>query len=80
MTDEMKKIGEMGIDIAMLPVGNKGYTMDFEDAAKATAIIQPAIMIPMHDWGNDLEPFVNLAKRDAPKVKIEILKERPLTI
>lgn len=44
---DMKLIGEEGIDIAMLPIGDR-YTMGVNDAVKATEFIKPKIVIPMH--------------------------------
>lgn len=43
---EMKKAE--GIDVAMLPIGGT-YTMEFEEALEALAIIRPKIFIPMHE-------------------------------
>nr|MDO8084192.1 MBL fold metallo-hydrolase [Candidatus Sigynarchaeum springense] len=78
--DDMKALAAMAIDVAMLPVGNKGFTMDFNDAAKATGYIKPKIMVPMHDWDQDLAPLVKLVAKEAPGVKVEILKGRTLTL
>lgn len=44
---DMKLIGEEGIDIAMLPIGDR-YTMDIKDAIKAAELIKPKVVIPMH--------------------------------
>ena len=44
---DMKLIGEAGIDIAFLPIGDN-YTMGPEDALKAVNIIKPRIVVPMH--------------------------------
>ena len=44
---DMKLIGEEGIDIAMLPVGDR-YTMGTDDALKAVKLLKPKIVIPMH--------------------------------
>lgn len=44
---DMKLIGEAGIDIAFLPVGDN-YTMGPEDSLKAIKLIQPKLVVPMH--------------------------------
>ena len=45
---DMKLIGEMNsIDCAMLPIGGN-FTMDIEDAVKATELLNPGLVIPMH--------------------------------
>lgn len=72
--DDMAALAPLGIDVAMLPVGNKGFTMDFADAARATALVKPRAVIPMHDWDQDLEPFKALVEKRAPGVAVEILK------
>lgn len=44
---DMKLIGDEGIDIAMLPIGDR-YTMSIKDAVKAVDLIKPKLAIPMH--------------------------------
>jgi len=44
---DMKLIGEEGIDIAMLPIGDR-YTMGIREALKAVELIKPKIAIPIH--------------------------------
>lgn len=44
---DMKLIGENGIDIAILPIGDN-YTMGPDDALKAVKLIQPKRVIPDH--------------------------------
>ncbi|MHA1315885.1 MAG: MBL fold metallo-hydrolase [Candidatus Helarchaeota archaeon] len=67
------------IDVALLPVGDT-YTMGFEAAAEACAVIKPKICVPMHDWDKNLEPFVKMVNDKAPDVKVEILKNKDLSI
>jgi L-ascorbate metabolism protein UlaG (beta-lactamase superfamily) len=43
----MKLIGENGIDVAILPIGDN-YTMGPDDALKAVQLIQPKVVIPIH--------------------------------
>jgi L-ascorbate metabolism protein UlaG (beta-lactamase superfamily) len=44
---DMKLIGEKGIDVAILPIGDN-YTMGPDDALKAVQLIQPKVVIPIH--------------------------------
>lgn len=44
---DMKLIGEEGIDIAVLPVGDR-FTMGPDDAVRAVRFIQPKTVIPCH--------------------------------
>ena len=43
----MALIGEEGIDLAVLPIGDN-YTMGPDDALRAVKIIQPKVVIPAH--------------------------------
>lgn len=44
---DMRLIGEEGIDLAVLPIGDN-YTMGPDDALRAVKFIQPAHVIPIH--------------------------------
>jgi L-ascorbate metabolism protein UlaG (beta-lactamase superfamily) len=44
---DMKLIGEEGIDLAVLPIGDN-YTMGPDDALRAVKLIQPKVVIPIH--------------------------------
>ncbi len=44
---DMKLIGEEGIDVAILPIGDN-YTMGPEDALRAVKLLEPKVVIPMH--------------------------------
>ena len=44
---DMKLIGEEGIDLATLPIGDY-YTMGPDDALRAVKLINPKIVIPVH--------------------------------
>jgi L-ascorbate metabolism protein UlaG (beta-lactamase superfamily) len=44
---DMKLIGEEGIDLAVLPIGDN-YTMGPEDSVRAVKLIQPKKVIPIH--------------------------------
>ncbi|MCI0519878.1 MAG: metal-dependent hydrolase [Chloroflexi bacterium] len=49
---DMRLIGEEGIDLAVLPIGDN-YTMGPEDALRAVKLIQPRRVTPIHynTWG-----------------------------
>lgn len=49
---DMRLIGEEGIDLALLPIGDN-YTMGPDDALRAVKLIQPRHVIPIHydTWG-----------------------------
>ncbi len=44
---DMQLIGEAGIDLAFLPIGDF-FTMGPDDAIKAVAFVNPRIVVPMH--------------------------------
>lgn len=49
---DMRLIGEEGIDLAVLPIGDN-YTMGPDDALRAVKLLQPRHVIPVHynTWG-----------------------------
>jgi L-ascorbate metabolism protein UlaG (beta-lactamase superfamily) len=75
---DMKLIGEEGIDVAFLPIGDN-FTMGPEDATRAAKLIKPKVLIPMH-YGTydliaqDVKSFATGVKRAAPKTKVVVLK------
>jgi L-ascorbate metabolism protein UlaG (beta-lactamase superfamily) len=44
---DMRLIGEEGVDLAMLPIGDN-YTMGPDDALRAVKLLQPKMIIPIH--------------------------------
>lgn len=44
---DMELIGRIGLDVALLPIGDK-FTMGPEDAATAVELLRPRVAIPMH--------------------------------
>lgn len=44
---DMKLIGERGLDVVFLPIGDH-YTMGPEEAARALELLRPRVAIPMH--------------------------------
>ena len=58
-TDVIPEMNELGpVDVALLPCGDT-YTMDNEDAAEATRMIKPKVVIPMHTWDKSVDDFKN---------------------
>jgi L-ascorbate metabolism protein UlaG (beta-lactamase superfamily) len=43
----MKLIGEEGLDVAILPIGDN-YTMGPADALRAVKLLQPQLVVPIH--------------------------------
>jgi L-ascorbate metabolism protein UlaG (beta-lactamase superfamily) len=65
---DMRLIGEEGIDLAVLPIGDN-FTMGPDDAVRAVKLIQPKKVIPIH---YDTWPIIAQdAKAWAEKVKAE---------
>jgi L-ascorbate metabolism protein UlaG (beta-lactamase superfamily) len=44
---DMKLIGEEGLDLAVIPIGDN-YTMGPDDALRAVKMLQPKIVVPIH--------------------------------
>lgn len=63
---DMKLIGEEGIDLAILPIGDN-YTMGPDDALRAVKMIQPRKVLPIHynTWpviAQDVQAWANRAQ------------------
>ncbi|MDW8101037.1 MAG: MBL fold metallo-hydrolase, partial [Anaerolineae bacterium] len=57
---DMRLIGEEGIDLAVLPIGDN-FTMGPDDALRAVKLIEPRHVIPIHYSTWDLiaqDPYV----------------------
>ena len=75
---DMKLIGEEGIDVALLPIGDN-FTMGPDDALRAAKLIKPKVLIPMHYdtfelIAQDSKSFASRVKRALPKTKVVVLK------
>jgi L-ascorbate metabolism protein UlaG (beta-lactamase superfamily) len=73
---DMQLIGEEGIDLALLPIGDN-FTMGIDDAVKAVEFIKPKKVIPMHYNTFDLiavDPEDFKSKVAAKGFEAEILK------
>jgi L-ascorbate metabolism protein UlaG (beta-lactamase superfamily) len=76
-TGNMPEMNEIeNIDIAFLCM-NLPYTMDVDDAAKATLIVQPKIIYPYHFRSqggfSDLEKFKSLLAEENGEIEVRIL-------
>lgn len=65
---DMKLIGEEGIDLALLPIGDN-YTMGPDDALRAVKLIEPKVVIPIHY--NTFDLLAQDASQWAERVKAE---------
>jgi L-ascorbate metabolism protein UlaG (beta-lactamase superfamily) len=69
---DMKLIGEDGLDLAFLPIGDN-FTMGITDAVKAAKLLGAKVVIPMHYNTFDL------VKADPEEFKKRVAKEVPVT-
>jgi len=65
---DMKLIGEEGIDLAILPIGDN-FTMGPDDALRAVKLIEPRQVVPIHYNTFDV------IKQDAPAWAVRVQKE-----
>jgi len=73
-TDVIPEMKELGlIDVALLPCGDT-YTMDNKDAAEATSIIKPKVVVPMHTWDKSIDDFKKLVEKETD-TEFRYLKE-----
>lgn len=74
---DMKLIGEEGIDLAVLPIGDN-YTMGPDDALRAVKLLQPKHVVPVHydTWGWIAQDVNAWAKRVTAETtaKVHVLK------
>jgi L-ascorbate metabolism protein UlaG (beta-lactamase superfamily) len=77
--ESMRLLAELyPIDIALLPIGSV-FTMDPLQAAWALKLLHPKVAMPMHYrtfpiLEQDAARFVELAKKEAPEVKVVVLE------
>jgi L-ascorbate metabolism protein UlaG (beta-lactamase superfamily) len=74
---DMRLIGEEGIDLALLPIGDN-YTMGPDDALRAVKLLEPKRVVPIHynTWdliAQDAPAWAGRVKRETKSVPI-ILK------
>jgi len=77
--ESMRLLGELyRLDLALIPIGGV-FTMDPFQASKALTLLNPKIAIPMHYktfpiLEQDANRFVELARKESPKVRIVVLE------
>jgi L-ascorbate metabolism protein UlaG (beta-lactamase superfamily) len=74
---DMKLIGEEGLDLAVIPIGDN-YTMGPDDALRAVKLLEPKAVVPIHynTWGllaQDENAWAERVKKET-KTKAVILK------
>lgn len=75
---DMTLIGEEGIDVALLPIGDN-FTMGPDDALRAAKLIAPKVLIPMHYNTFDLisqdpNSFASRVRSALPNTKVVVLQ------
>jgi L-ascorbate metabolism protein UlaG (beta-lactamase superfamily) len=65
---DMQLIGDEGIDVAFLPIGDT-YTMGISDSIRATNFIRPRLVVPMHY--NTFPPIVQNVSEWAKRIHEE---------
>ncbi len=75
---DMRLIGEEGIDLAILPIGDN-YTMGPDDAVRAVKLIQPKKVIPIHynTWPVIAQDAEAWAKRVRQETSAEAIVLKP---
>ncbi|HEX2090638.1 MAG TPA: MBL fold metallo-hydrolase [Actinomycetota bacterium] len=76
-TDHVPELDDVRADVAFLPIGAAGFTMDASEAAALAKTITPEVAVPMHygfvegcaDW-RGAEQFA----KEADPIKVELLK------
>ncbi len=71
---DMRLIGEEGIDLAMLPIGDN-YTMGPDDALRAVKLLEPKKVLPIHynTWdliAQDAAAWANRVKKETKTVPV----------
>ena len=69
----MKLIGEEGIDLAILPIGDN-FTMGPDDALRAVKLIEPKQVVPIH-----YDTF-EVIKQDPQAWALRVEKETPTKV
>lgn len=75
---DMRLIGEEGIDLAILPIGDN-YTMGPDDALRAVKLLQPKKVLPIHynTWPLIAQDAANWATRIRRETKAEPVILKP---
>jgi L-ascorbate metabolism protein UlaG (beta-lactamase superfamily) len=75
---DMKLIGEEGLDLAVLPIGDN-YTMGPDDALRAVKLLQPKHVIPVHynTWDLIAQDVQAWAKRVMAETSAKVHMSKP---
>ncbi|MFN0196218.1 MAG: metal-dependent hydrolase [Planctomycetaceae bacterium] len=73
---DMQLIGEAGIDVAILPIGDN-YTMGPADAVRAVQLVKPKVVIPTHynTWpviAQDVQAWADAVSKQTPAQPVVI--------
>lgn len=68
---EMEDIGK--INVALLPIGGRNFTMNLTEAVQATITIKPQVVIPIHRFEADPQEFKKQVE-SVSDIKVEPLK------
>ena len=62
-TDFIPEIRHLkNIDVALLPIGGRDFTMNIDDAVKAARKINPKVVIPMHRFESSAEEYKRIVE------------------
>lgn len=64
---EMRHLGK--IDVALLPIGGRDFTMDLADAVLAAKKIKPNVVIPIHRFESDAKEYKKMVE-DATSIRV----------
>lgn len=53
------------VDVALLPIGGRNFTMGLSEAVQAAKKIKPKVVIPMHRFETDPEKYKKLVEKEA---------------
>lgn len=60
------------IDVALLPIGNRDFTMGVSEAMEAVRLMNPKVTSPIHRYESDLTKFKNLIEKET-NTKVVVL-------
>jgi L-ascorbate metabolism protein UlaG (beta-lactamase superfamily) len=73
-TDLIPEMGSIAnIDVALLPIGDRNFTMGVPDAVKAAEVLKAKVIIPMHRFESDPNEFKDRVESETP-TRVESLE------
>jgi L-ascorbate metabolism protein UlaG (beta-lactamase superfamily) len=78
-TDHLPELEGLNANLALLPIGAGGFTMDAHEAAALAVAMSPDVAVPMHYGfveGCDPPTSAETFRQEAQPVKVEILEPR----